>query len=75
VCSSDLRYIPELEAGVDSYFRILFLLRYRPADFEEAYGQDEVMEMEHEISEIANITGKNLLRLLKKFDPAKISSK
>jgi hypothetical protein len=69
------RYIPELEAGVDSYFRILFLLRYRPADFEEAYGQDEVMEMEHEISEIANITGKNLLRLLKKFDPAKISSK
>lgn len=69
------RYIPELEAGVDSYFRILFLLRYRPADFEEAYGQEEVMEMEHEISEIANITGKNLLRLLKKFDPAKISSK
>lgn len=62
------QYIPDLETGVDRYFRILFLLRYRPADFEEAYGKDELMEMEQEISELAAMAGENLLRLLKRFD-------
>ena len=62
------QYIPDLESGVDRYFRILFLLRYRPADFEEAYGKDELMEMEQELSELANMSGANLLRMLKRFD-------
>ena len=62
------QYIPDLETGVDRYFRILFLLRYRPADFEEAYGKDELMEMEHEFSELASTAGENLLRLLKRLD-------
>lgn len=62
------QYIPDLETGVDRYFRILFLLRYRPADFEEAYGKDELMEMEHEFSELASTAGANLLRLLKRLD-------
>lgn len=62
------QYIPDLETGVDRYFRILFLLRYRPADFEEAYGKDELMEMEHEFSELAATSGDNLLRLLKRLD-------
>lgn len=62
------QYIPDLETGVDRYFRILFLLRYRPADFEEAYGKDELMEMEHEFSQLASTSGDNLLRLLKRLD-------
>lgn len=62
------QYIPDLETGVDRYYRILFLLRYRPADFEEAYGKDELMEMEQEFSELAGTAGDNLLRLLKRLD-------
>lgn len=67
------QYIPDLETGVDRYFRILFLLRYRPADFEEAYGKDALMEMEQELSELAALSGANLLRLLKRFDLNKYS--
>ena len=67
------QYIPDLETGVDRYFRVLFLLRYRPADFEEAYGKDELMEMEQELSELANMSGENLLRMLKRFDLNKYS--
>ena len=68
------QYIPDLETGVDRYFRILFLLRYRPADFEEAYGKDELMEMEHEFSELASTAGSNLLRLLKRLDLNKMTN-
>lgn len=67
------QYVPDLETGVDRFFRILFLLRYRPADFEEAYGRDEMMEMEQEVSELAAMAGENLLRLLKRFDAGKFS--
>lgn len=68
------QYIPDLETGVDRYYRILFLLRYRPADFEEAYGKDELMEMEHEFSELATTSGANLLRLLKRLDLHKMTN-
>jgi hypothetical protein len=67
------QYIPDLETGVDRYYRILFLLRYRPADFEEAYGKDALLEMEQELSELANMSGDNLLRMLKRFDINKYS--
>jgi hypothetical protein len=62
------QYIPDLETGVDRLYRILFLLRYRPADFEEAYGKDALLEMEQELAELANQSGENLLRLLQRFD-------
>lgn len=62
------QYIPDLETGVDRLFRILFLLRYRPADFEEAYGKDALMEMEQELSELSGKMGESLLRLLRRFD-------
>ncbi len=67
------QYMPDLETGVDRYARILFLLRYRPADFEEAYGRDELMEMEQELSSLFAMAGKTLLRMLKRFDTDKFS--
>lgn len=67
------QYIPDLETGVDRYARILFLLRYRPADFEEAYGKDELMEMEQELTTLFAMAGKTLLRTLKRFDTDKFS--
>ena len=62
------QYIPDLESGVDRYFRILFLLRYRPADFEEAYGKDALIELEQDLAELASRSGENLLNMLQRFD-------
>jgi len=62
------QYIPDLEQGVDRLYRILFLLRYRPADFEESYGKDAILEMEQDLSDNALSSGENLLRLLQRFD-------
>jgi hypothetical protein len=67
------QYMPDMETGVDRYARILFLLRYRPADFEEAYGKDELMEMEQELTSLFTMAGKTLLRMLKRFDTDKFS--
>lgn len=67
------QYIPDLETGVDRHARILFLLRYRPADFEEAYGKDELMEMEQELTSLFTMSGDSLLRMLKRFDSEKFS--
>ncbi len=66
-------YVPDLETGVDRYARTLFLLRYRPADFEEAYGKDELMEMEAELTSLFTMAGKSLLRMLKRFDSDKFA--
>jgi hypothetical protein len=63
------KYIPDLETGVDRYFRILFLLRYRPSDFEEVYGKDDLIEFEDGLTELAASAGKQLLLLLQQFDP------
>jgi len=68
------QYIPDLEAGVDRYFRILFLLRYRPADFEEAYGKDALIELEQDLAELAARAGENLLRMLQRFDTEQYNS-
>lgn len=63
------KYIPDLETGVDRYFRILFLLRYRPSDFEEVYGKDDLVEFEEDLTELASRAGEQLLKVLKQFEP------
>lgn len=63
------QYIPQLEAAVDRYYRILFLMRYRTADFEENFGKEEVMEMEATLASLAKETGENLLDLIERFRP------
>lgn len=67
-------YVPDIETGLDRIYRILFLLRYRPADFEEAYGKDEQMEMEDEISSVADSMSKMVLKLMKRFDADRIAA-
>jgi len=62
------KYIPDMEAGVDKNFRVLFLLRYRPAEFEEEYGKDALLEMEQDLADLSAQAGNQLLRLLKRFD-------
>ena len=68
------KYIPDLETGVDRYFRILFLLRYRPSDFEEVYGKDDLVEFEDNLTELAASAGKQLLLILQQFDPNQYAS-
>ena len=67
-------YIPDFEAGVDRYFRTLFLLRYRPADFEEIYGKEDLIDFEQELAELATRSGENLLRMLQQFKPDQYSA-
>ena len=61
------KYIPKLESGLDHTGRILFLMRYKPTDFEEAYGQDTLAELEQELSAVFKSQGALVLRLLRKF--------
>jgi hypothetical protein len=68
------RYIPDMEAGVDRWFRTLFLLRYRPADFEELYGKDDLIEYEQDLAELAARSGETLLRMLQRFNTEQYSS-
>jgi ribosome biogenesis GTPase A len=67
------QYIPDLEAGVDRCFRILFLLRYRPADFEEIYGKDDLIRFEQDLADLAARSGENLLKMLRRFEPNQYS--
>lgn len=62
------QYVPDLEVGLDRLYRILFLIRYRPAEFEESYGRDSMLEMEQELADLTGKTGEALLRLLQRFD-------
>lgn len=68
------RYVPDLETGVDRYFRILFLLRYRPSDFEEIYGKDDLIEFEDSLTELAARAGEQLLVILQQFEPEQYAS-
>lgn len=63
------KYIPDMEAGVDKYFRVLFLLRYRPGDFEEIYGSDDLVTFEQDLTELAAQAGESLLTMLQRFEP------
>lgn len=68
------KYIPDLETGVDRNYRILFLLRYRPSDFEEIYGKDDLVDFEDNLTELASRAGEQLLLMLQRFEPDQYSA-
>lgn len=68
------KYIPDIEAGVDRYFRILYLLRFKPAEFEELYGKDDLVEFEDGMTELASRAGDNLLQMLQQFQEGQYSA-
>lgn len=65
------KYIPKIEDGVDALGRIKFLLHWCPTDFERAYGQDDMTNLEAEIDSNFEAQGAILLKLLKKSDKRK----
>ena len=63
------KYIPKIEDGVDSLGRILFLLYWKPQDFQQAYGSDDLASKENEILSGFKSQGDLLLDLLKRNKP------
>ena len=60
------KYIPELEKAQDAMGRILFLFYWKPGDFQDAYGADDMHELEQELLSNFKQFGDMLLGLLKK---------
>jgi hypothetical protein len=65
-------YISDIEQGMDRIFRVLFLIRYRPAEFEDAFGTDTLMETEQEFSELGRMMGEVLLKMIRRHKSTKI---
>lgn len=62
------KYVSRIEDAVDALYRTLFLLYWRPGDFEKAYGIDDMPNLEAETVSNADGLGAMLLRLLKKTE-------
>lgn len=62
------QYMPKLEDAVDALGRTLFLFYWKPTDFEQAYGADDMSQLENQIASSFQSLGKVLLELLKRSD-------
>jgi hypothetical protein len=60
------KYIPDFEQALDSLGRVLFLFYWKPGDFSDAYGTDDMTDLENKISSIFRSFGDLVLDLLKK---------
>lgn len=62
------KYVARIEDGVDALGRIKFLIHWAPQDFEKAYGQEAMTNLEAQIEENFISLGDLLLDLLKKTE-------
>jgi hypothetical protein len=60
------KYLPDMEQALDKLGRILFLLYWKPRDFEDAYGADDMANLENQILSNFRSFGELVLELLKK---------
>lgn len=60
------KYLPHLENALDSVGRMIFLFYWKPKDFENAIGQDDMSDMESELTSNFKSLGALTLNLLKK---------
>lgn len=60
------RYLPDLETALDCLGRILFLFYWKPEDFSQAYGSDDMAQMENKLLSNFKSFGDLVLDLLKK---------
>lgn len=65
------KYIPAIEDAVDALGRIKFLFYWMPEDFEKAYGQDDLINLEAQIDTEFSALGSLLMKLLKKSEAMK----
>jgi hypothetical protein len=64
-------YLPSLEKGLDHFGRILFLLYWKPADFEKLYGSDDMPILENKLKSQFKSMGDLVLDLIKKNEKVK----
>lgn len=62
------KYLPDMEEGLDRLGRLLFLFYWKPRDFEDAYGTDDMSNLENQILSNFKSYGELVLDLLKKSD-------
>lgn len=62
------KYLPDMEEGLDRLGRLLFLFYWKPRDFEDAYGTDDMNNLENQILSNFKSYGELVLDLIKKSD-------
>jgi hypothetical protein len=60
------KYLPNMENALDSIGRMIFLFYWKPKDFENAIGEDDMTDMESELTSNFKSLGALTLNLLKK---------
>ena len=60
------QYIPKLEDGLDALARAIFLFYWRPEDWRNLYGLDDLQELEGQLLSVFKSMGDLVLALLKK---------
>lgn len=60
------KYLPDLELGLDRLGRLIFLFYWKPRDFEDAFGTDDMTDLENKLIATFQSYGELILDLLKK---------
>lgn len=64
------RYLPDLETALDCMGRILFLFYWKPEDFSQAYGSDDMSALENKLLSNFRSFGALVLELIQKTKPS-----
>lgn len=60
------RYVPEMEKALDAIGRCLFLFFWKPGEFQDAYGVDDMQNLEDELLNGFQVMGELTLSLLRR---------
>lgn len=60
------KWLPKLEASLDAMGRMVFLYYWKPGDFQDAYGLDDMEELENQLLSNFRSMGEMVMNLLKK---------
>lgn len=63
------RYVPDLETALDCMGRLLFLFYWKPEDFSQAYGSDDMTGLENKLLSNFRSFGALVLELIQKTRP------
>jgi hypothetical protein len=65
-----VKYLPKLLEGLDHFGRLLFLFRWKPADFEKLYGSDDMSNLEDNLVSQFLSQGDIVLELIQRSSDA-----
>lgn len=68
------KYLPDMEEGLDRVGRILFLFYWKPRDFEDAYGTDDMANLENQLLSNFKSFGSLVLDLTKRSKKRKLGN-